>query len=224
MYPLKMTFRLLIFTIVLLWVNTVSAKWDPYIEDGDWSTDLEDAWAVPDAPVTTALYGLLDAEDDVDVFAYQFESPVQNWPLSLVVPVCGQHFADFYPSAALIGPELDVPEDIEALPLDLRKGTGALIFTDEKPLNERATVQWEPNGAYDFSEHRIDIPAAGDYFVVVWSPDEQRGAYTLLTGALHPDYKNRTEAELNPIFDNIFYSNAWMGVDCETKEVVSAGI
>ena len=39
----------------------------------------------------------------VDAFAQTISAPVEDLPIELLVPVCGEHFAAVYPSVAVIG-------------------------------------------------------------------------------------------------------------------------
>ena len=204
----------MIMSIVVL-TSIAHAKVDPYVEDqtAEWGDVSEPSNVVPDALVSTGLYGQLSTEDDVDAFVYDFAEPAQNWPLSIIIPVCGDHFADFYPTAALIGPGLDVPDDAETLPFEVPEDMGVLVFNELSKSKERVeNSQWDPP-VYAFTEFKTDIEA-GEYVVAVWDTEGQTGAYTLVTGALHPEFKNRDANEINAVFDNIFYTGDWMGQEC----------
>jgi hypothetical protein len=187
---------------------------------------MEEPWTASDALVKYALYGRLDSDEDVDFFAYEFEDAQDEWPLRVTVPMCGEHFAPFYPSMALIGPGLEPLEDEDALPFELPEGMGAQIFVEEEQPEPRVSiVNFHPWQLYSSTLHKVDIPEAGEYLLVVWEPEGDVGGYFVTTGIneeLDPDRDEEREALLKEIT-----AGGWMGQDCSapvltaTPEVVS---
>jgi hypothetical protein len=207
----------LVFTSLLLAlvaVSTVSAKWDPRVEapGTDWG-GLAQAWQAPDALTSYAQFGRLDTYGDVDAFSFTFAGPVQSWPARVSVPVCGPYFADFYPTMALIGPGLDVPE-AGSLPFDLPEGMGAQVLTEANQDTPRqvASEDYFSEG-YLSTPHHIAIPQAGTYTIALFEPHNNVGAYLLVTGSGEPDFTGR-EQEIGNTYTELSSSNAWMGQDC----------
>jgi hypothetical protein len=227
-----------------------SAKIIPFIEplDGDWG-GLDDPFVMEPGQYFSGSFGRLDTPDDLDAIALTFDAPADAMLNSLMVPICGNHFVDFYPAVALIGPGLDRPDedalaDLPITPLpdalvdllaDLPDGMGALIFPYERPTSTlltgkspqgpRPAADWEfyKGGRYADHTFTVDIPQAGAYLFAIWSPDGQTGAYTLMTGAAHPDPEVfPPDMDLDAMFQMIG-SGAWIGWDCATPAGDDAG-
>jgi hypothetical protein len=239
----------ILFALLTL-TGLASAKIIPFIEPlgGDWG-GLDDPFVMDPGQYFSGSFGRLDTPDDLDAIALTFDAPVDAMLNSLMVPICGDHFVDFYPAVALIGPGLDRPdEDILADPsitplpdsladllADLPDGMGALIFPYERPTptllagklkhGPRPAADWELYEGGHYADHTftVDIPQAGEYLVAIWSPDGQTGAYTFMTGAIHPDPDVfPPDMDLDAVFQMI-NSGAWIGWDCETPAGNDAG-
>lgn len=212
--------------ITLLSASSLAqAKMLPYVEplDGDWGGS--DDPFVFDVAYFAGYFGRLDSGDDVDALAMTFDRPVNIMINDLLVPVCGEQFVDFYPSVAVIGPELDrpIPDELAALPFDLLDDQGALIFSPEKMKivadvrGERPFDSWQlfEQRSYDALSFTIGIPQAGDYIFVIWNADEVTGAYTLMTGAVHPDAEAfDDQAEFDAKL-SLVSSGEWIGQACD---------
>jgi hypothetical protein len=159
----------------------------------------------------------LESNSDVDAFSVNFADPKIEFPLQVLVPVCGQHFSDFRPSVALIGPGLEAPP-AGSLPFTLPKGMGAQIFLDDRSSNG-ARIALPSNNitgdqpVYSTTKHTFSVPQAGDYTVAVWEPNGNIGAYMLSTGSGGDSFADRPDSELQASFDQLF-SGAWIGQDC----------
>jgi protocatechuate 3,4-dioxygenase beta subunit len=198
---------------------------EPYVEDPDAEWSMEAPWTAPDALVRYALYGRLADAEDVDFFSYQFEGAEDEWPLEVTVPQCGEHFAAFYPSMAVVGPGLEQPPE-GVLPFDLPEGMGAQILVEEEhPEPRPAMINSHPWPLYPAANHHVDIPEAGNYLLALWEPEDDVGGYFVTTGALvqlDPDRDEEREALLKEIT-----AGHWMGQDCSapvltaTPELVS---
>jgi hypothetical protein len=202
--------------LIVSLVGGAAAKSDPYIEDpqADWGdlTQPQAVWS-PDAAVV--MGGRLGVFGDVDAFAYTFKQAEPGWSFDLIVPACGQHFLDVYPSAAVIGPGLKPPAE-GTLPFDLPKDTGAVVFPAFKRDDGQRLVN-EDNPirliGYQQDALRVDIPQAGQYVIAVWEPDGNVGAYALSTGVRHDNFAIRSEVERQAAFDLLF-GGGWMRQDC----------
>jgi hypothetical protein len=215
----------LIFILVASNFLLVQAKSDPYVEDADqeWGglSNPSSIWS-PNALAVHA--GRLGTEADVDAFTVSFPGDKSTFQFQIFVPVCGQHFANFRPSVALIGPGLDTPKDA-ALPFTLPKGMGAWVFPDDRSLNgariavpTNTITGQEP--VYSTNLQSITIPQAGDYTVAVWEPDGNVGAYMLSTGTGSDSFADRPQSELDAEFTQLF-SGEWIGQDCNAPLTVS---
>ncbi len=214
--------RKIIFTIILLMAATniilAKAKSDPYVEAAgeDWG-DLSAPSSIWSPYAAVVHAGQLESDTDVDAFSVTFADTKIEFPLQIFVPVCGQHFSDFRPSVALIGPGLEAPPS-GSLPFTLPKGMGAQVFVDDRSSNGLRIALPSNNitgdqPVYSTNKHTFTVPQAGDYTVAVWEPNGNSGAYMLSTGAGGDTFANRPRSELDAAFEQIF-SGAWIGQDC----------
>ncbi|MBZ0286234.1 MAG: hypothetical protein K8I30_01365 [Anaerolineae bacterium] len=218
-----MTRKLMFLSIILLMeIATARAKTDPYVEplDQDWG-DLSNPASIWSPIATTAQMGRLGEYGDVDAFTLDIPAQ-QAFQFEVMVPVCGDHFKDFYPSAAIIGPGLDAPPD-GALPFTLADGDGALIFSD-KPVADAKRLMSPDNRltdapVYESTLRSVDIPEAGQYTLAIWEPDGNVGAYMMATGTQPDMFQDRPDAELEAAFDLLF-SDRWLGQDCSAPLAV----
>lgn len=198
------------------------AKVDPYIEpsDSDWGDPTDAVPAAWEAVAAVGLFGRLAAVGDVDAFAYTFDEPRRDWRVEILVPVCGQHFVEFYPSVALIGPGLNAPE-AGALPFELPDSADARVLA--MPYAEKRTASTNNVvglDAYDGAVMTVDIPQAGRYILAIWEPDGHVGAYALSTGNEHDQFAKRPESELRAAF-RALETGSWMGLDCKAPTVAA---
>jgi hypothetical protein len=218
-----MSRKLIVITLLTFALfSTALAKVDPYIEDqeAEWG-DFSDPATIWSWDALAVQAGQLALDDDIDVFAITFPEAVEGWEFELMIPVCEDHFEAFFPSVAVIGPGLDVPE-ADALPFELPKGMGAEVFVEDiykerYVVDEQRSIQTENqiNGApaYFSTPRWIDIPEAGDYFIAIFEPEGQVGAYMLsLIGGQHDQFGDRSNAELDAAFNTLF-DGSWMGQD-----------
>jgi len=214
--------KIIMIGLVLLNIFGIAlAKIDPYIEDqtAEWG-DLDASLPVWSATAAVAHYGRLGEYGDMDAFSFPFSNAVENWPVEIVVPVCGAHFQAVYPSLALVGPGLDIPAD-DVLPFDLPEGMGAAVFNtiqDDSRLRGDNMVAID---SYQPDSFQINIPAAGIYTLVIWEPDGNVGAYALATGANHDQFAPRPESELAAAFRQL-ETGSWMQQDCNAPIATEA--
>jgi hypothetical protein len=213
----------LVLIIFILGVSTTRAKTDPYVEplDQDWG-GLDSPASIWSPVAATAQVGRLGEYGDVDAFTLDIPAQ-QAFQFKVMVPVCGDHFKDFYPSAAIIGPGLDAPQG--ALPFDLPDGAGAVMFSD-KPEEDakRLTSPGNPitdAEVYDGTLRSVDIPEAGQYTLAIWEPDGNVGAYMIATGTEGDMFQERPQAELEAAFD-LMFSDKWLGQDCSAPLAVES--
>lgn len=213
-------------------VGMAQAKMIPYLEplDGDWGT-------FDDPPVLTlkgayfsGAFGRLGEPGDADVIHMRFDDPVEDAVrVDLLVPVCGDHFTDFFPTLALIGPDQDMSkETLAALPFDLPKGLGAQIVEPERLAEDgdspRPLSDWQvwEQDYYEPLTITFEVPIPAKYFFAIWDETGNTGAYTLLTGAVHPGPDVFNPDEVESLYDTMLSNGAWMGVDCNTAVIPEA--
>jgi hypothetical protein len=216
--------KLMLFALLALATfSAVFAKVDPYVEDPDeeWG-DLADPASIWSWQAFAAQVGRLATDNDVDAFTVNFPEPVEDWEFQMMVPVCGDHFAAFFPSVAVIGPGLETTADT-ILPFDLPEGMGALVFSEDtykeryaekgqRSIMTSNIVTGEP--VYFNTARTVDIPQAGDYIIAIYEPDGNVGAYMFsIAGGEHDLFGERPLQELEAAFDTLF-SGEWMGQDC----------
>lgn len=161
--------------LVLAQVHTAHAH-QPYFEETDFTADA--AFAVADPSISTAVYGTLSTETDVDYFSFQAEAGRQIH-LGIVIPaIAGQ--AQFNPTIALLGPGLPAAE----LPatIDTPPGAGALILRDQQ---SEPSVFFEPFSRTRYWERQdatVTVPADGQYTIALWHEDGAAGRYTFVLG------------------------------------------
>lgn len=223
---LDMTLRtarptLMLMLALCLLLAVPAAAHDPSIEDADWG-EFEEPVQTADATISYALYGYLDS-DDLDVFALDFPEAGMLLRAEVLVPVCGAHYADFYPQMVILAPategvaalELTLPFEIPAdlIPISTAEPEITAEATSE-PDAERATFV-EPFGGTAFYEApRIDleVPAPGRYYVAVYSPDGQTGDYTLATG-YREEFNSPRQQMLNAVM--AIRSGNWLHRRCD---------
>ncbi len=216
----KFWFITLFLVGMLALTSVTAAKYIPYVEplDGDWG-DIAQPWQAPGG-FSTVLYGRMESDADVDAIAYEFIEPTSSWLVELAVPVCGDHFAPFIPSIAVLSDKLPVAE-VDDLPFELPRGMGAVVLTDGELLEMSRSENYLFTGdtqrfvRYE-SDARLD---RGEYLIVVWEPQGNTGAYALSIMGVHPDYVDAMEADrIDEAFD-LVNSGSWMGQDCDAPLV-----
>ncbi|MBL8155923.1 MAG: hypothetical protein JNM70_17220 [Anaerolineae bacterium] len=185
--------KLLILMAALLMAGTVWAH-DPSLEEEDWG-GFDAAVVLPDASISYALYGYLD-EEDIDVFRLDFEAADALLRAEVLTPVCGEHYADFYPQMVVLGPATEGIEGLAVdLPFDVPEGLVVYVSTWEPTESVEAEATPEASAArptfvepfggtafYEAPRFDFQTPMAGSYYVVVFNADAMTGDYTLATG------------------------------------------
>lgn len=217
---------LLILLPILLMVVAPTLAHDPFIEDEDWG-DFTQPFQVEDSSISYALYGYLD-ENDVDVFRLDFAEADALLRVQVLAPVCGEHYANFYPQFAVITSAEVVKQPLDVklpftLPTDL-----AVIYSTLPSVTADATAEAtadataqerpifvEPFGGtqfYDGKTTDLKVPAVGTYFVAVFNNDAMTGDYTLATG-----YKETFNSPAGQMMANVaeIKTGAWLHRKCD---------
>lgn len=208
------------------------AKMIPYVEplDGDWGTFDDPPVLTLEGAYFSGVFGRLGESGDADVLHMRFDSPVEGEVrVDLLVPVCGDRFTGFFPTLALIGPDQDMSEDVvAALPFDLPEGLGAQILAPQRPSadndSSRSLSDWQiwEQDYYEALTITFEVPVPAKYFFAIWDETGDIGAYTLLTGAVHPGADAIDPEEVETLYDTMISSGAWMGADCDTPATPDA--
>jgi hypothetical protein len=214
----------LIVLIMLFLALTVPAfAHDPFIEEEDWGS-FDQPKQVADSSISYALYGYLD-EEDVDVFQLDFAEAEALLRAEVLTPVCGEHYANFYPQFAILTAKENVAEPLAvSLPFEIPDElavwystlpTEASAETTPEPTPETRSTFVEPFGGTEFYDGpSIDLmtPAAGSYYVVVFNADGLTGDYTLATG-----YKEQFNSPADQMLQNVqaIRSGEWLHRRCD---------
>jgi len=121
--------------------------------------------------------------DDIDVYQFKINKHMKMY-IELIVPVVGDHYKDFVPWFALVGPGL--PEPSQELPFELPNGSGAVVKENVAPGEPRETF-YEPFGNKSYYKGPIfyeELNTNGTYFVYCWDPYKSGGDYTIVLGSL----------------------------------------
>jgi hypothetical protein len=215
---MKFQWRFIIALVVglLSLASVVQAKFDPYVEDKDhdWG-DVSNPEPVWSSEALVGHLGRLDPAGDVDAFSLNFDKPVEKWMFSASVPVCANHFESVKLNVALIGTALTSPTDV-TLPFSLPDGMGALLYrSDYKGKDSILYRSGDVMGiqTYVAPTFAINIPAAGQYTMAVWSDNQAISPYILLTGTGSDQFSDRPAAELDRAFTQM-YDGTWMHQNC----------
>lgn len=177
--------------VVFMWVVgvTVALAHNPRVElEEDWG-DFAAPYIVEDGTVSFAFFGFLD-EGDVDVFRLTFADDALV-PLEILVPACGETYADFYPEMWVM--EAADHADFAALETwfsdsgsadDAPDGFSVLAaYTSRLDGDDRPTY-FERHTQRDYYLHpdaNVDVQA-GDVALIVYDPAGVGGDYLLASG------------------------------------------
>lgn len=157
---------------------------DPRIEEEDWG-DFTDPYVIEDATISYALYGYLENEEDIDVFELHFAEDDLLLRGEILVPVCQETYAEFYPEYVIVG-EGENGLELE-LSFDLPEGFSILYHYTTRPskaTETRKSYISSHAGTEYYESERMDetLPLNGTYYLVVYTSDGLVGDYTLATG------------------------------------------
>lgn len=146
----------------------------PYLEETDFS--IARPFLNADVSQSIAVYAWLDSPGDVDVYLCWVTEPTRLFA-EILVPVC-EAYRDFYPSFAVLGPDLPAP----SIPLAGRYRVAPVVW---QGANETRETFFEPFGGkhyYQGPGFDRDVSAPGLYAILVWDPQGSRGDYVLPIG------------------------------------------
>lgn len=153
--------------------------------DTSGSASKEDPIFVEDHQISWAAYNQLEQAGDVDYYSFKAEQSEEIY-FSMVIPLI-ERYQNFKPDLALIGPALENdyagydPDYINSL-LKLESDENIIIVRDD---NDNSDTFFEPftrTSYWKRQEFSTAAPAAGTYYLAVFSGNENPGKYTLAIG------------------------------------------
>jgi len=140
---------------------------------------------VEDHQISWAAYNQLDSAGDVDYYHFQAEQGEKIY-FSLVIPQI-ERYQDFRPDVALIGPGLESnyagydPNYITSI-FKLKADENIIIVRDDQANPEIFFEPFTMTSYWRRQQFSIPAPAAGTYYLAVFSAEQQQGKYTLAIG------------------------------------------
>jgi hypothetical protein len=140
---------------------------------------------VEDHQISWAAYNQLEQAGDVDYYSFKAEQDEEIY-FSMVIPLI-ERYQNFKPDLALIGPALENdyasydPDYINSI-LKLESDENIIIVRDD---NDNPDTFFEPftrTSYWKRQEFSTAAPAAGTYYLAVFSGNENPGKYTLAIG------------------------------------------
>ncbi len=172
-----------ILLILILSLKTTALAHIPLDTSG--SATKEDPIFVEDHQISWAAYNQLEKAGDIDFYSFKAEQGEEIY-FNMVIPVIDR-FKDFKPDLALIGPALENnydgfdPDYINSI-LTLEPDEKIIIVRD---YQDNPDIFFEPFTRTSYwrrQKFSTAAPAAGDYYLAVFSAEQQLGKYTLAIG------------------------------------------
>jgi len=172
-----------IIIIIILSLKTTALAHIPL--DTSAPASKEEPIFVEDHQISWAAYNQLEKAGDVDYYQFKVEQGEVIY-FSMVIPVIDR-FKDFKPDLALIGPALENnyagfdPDYINSI-LKLDSDENIIIVRD---YQENPEIFFEPFTRTSYWRRQrfsTAAPAAGTYYLAVFSAEQEQGKYTLAIG------------------------------------------
>lgn len=181
----------------------------PYIEASDLTAGAP--FVITDVEQSKAVYAWLDRADDVDFYLIRLPEPARIYART-IIPYCLE-YAEFRPSFALIGPGLPAADG--PLPVEPEARDGAVVRHDE-PGNEvsRPSMYEYFSDQFYFEGPTLNIndAPAGDYWLIVWSPNGEVGDYVAIVG--RAERFSAADMELSMRNTRIVRARSNLHIDC----------
>jgi hypothetical protein len=140
---------------------------------------------VEDHQISWAAYNQLDKAGDVDYYSFKAEQGEEIY-FSMVIPVIDR-YKNFKPAVALIGPALENdyagydPNYINSL-LKLDSDENIIIIRDDQNNPEIFFEPFTRTSYWRRQQFSTAAPAAGTYYLAIFSTEQEQGKYTLAIG------------------------------------------
>ena len=162
--------------LVLLFAAAAASAHVPMMETPE-TNSFNDALKILRPTYSYAIYGNLEKPGDIDYYTFEVKEPMKAHA-SLLVPFRPEYL-DFYPVYAVIGPGLPSPQG--KIPFDLPPGCGAIVISGT--ASEGRPTFYEPFSRTRYYEgipkFEQELKQPGIYYIVVWHPGNETGAYIL---------------------------------------------
>ncbi len=140
---------------------------------------------VEDHQISWAAYNQLETAGDVDFYSFKAEQGEEIY-FSMVIPVIDR-YKNFRPDLALIGPSLEndyagYDDNYINSSLKLESDENIIIVRDDQDNPDTFFEPFTRTSYWRRQQYSTQAPAAGTYFLAVFSEKEDQGKYTLAIG------------------------------------------
>jgi hypothetical protein len=162
--------------LLIALASGVASAHKPILEESD-TRGYGDAIEVPDPVVSWAIYGFIEAPDDIDYYYFDLDEGL-NVYTELLVPV-SPVYEDFRPSYAIIGPGVSGSDTV---PFEALREAGVLVV--DSPAGARETFHEPFTGIsyYRGIRKHTMLTMPGRYYVAVFDGRQMQGDYVLAVG------------------------------------------
>lgn len=149
------------------------------------SASKEEPIMIEDHKISWAAYNQLDNAGDVDYYSFQTEQGEEIY-FSMVIPQI-ERYKDFKPDVALIGPGLEnnyagCDSDYINSLLKIDPDEKIIIVRDDQDNSEIFFEPFTQTSYWRRQQFTTAAPAAGTYYLAVFSEEKVQGKYTLAIG------------------------------------------
>ncbi len=162
--------------LVATGLRSVVLAHQPIISDGS-AVIAENAMFLDDIQISRVVYHEVTEDAPQVWLAFEVAEP-QVLDLSLGVPKIDR-LENFRPAYAIFGPGLPAFSG----PIDPPQGLGGLLFsTDEVMEPDVFDEPFSCTSSWILDDRQVELPAAGRYYIVVFSPQTELGKLWIATG------------------------------------------
>jgi hypothetical protein len=168
--------RITAVTAFMLAAGALARAHQPTISDGS-AVDAESAIEFEDVQISRVVYHELNEQAPRLWITFEVDQAQELW-LQLGLPLIDR-LEDYRPAVVLLGPGLEPVE----LPFEFPDGLGGVVF-DPRDVSD-PEVFYEPfsgTTSWILSEHEVDLPGPGQYYVVAYHPTEEAGKLWVALG------------------------------------------
>jgi hypothetical protein len=174
---MKRIYSVAVSVIMVIYLAAAAASAHVPMMESPESDSFNNAQKIPRPAYSYAIYANLEKPGDIDYYSFEVTKPMKAH-VNLLVPYRPEYL-DFYPVFAVIGPGLPAPQG--RIPFDLPKGYGAVVISGA-PAKDRP-VYYEEFSKTNYYEgipkFEQKLAQPGIYYIVVWHPGNETGAYIL---------------------------------------------
>lgn len=176
---------LIILIVLILIIKFKSTALAHIPLDTSGSNSREDPIFVEDHQISWAAYNQLEEVGDIDYYTFKVEQGEEIY-FSMVIPEI-ERYQNFKPNVALIGPGLEnnyAGYDINYINsfLKINPDENIIIVSDDTDNPEIFFEPFTQTSYWRRQKFSTAAPAAGTYYLAVFSAEEDQGKYTLAIG------------------------------------------